>query len=79
MISRVALAGLCPGEFRSVVLQAQEQARSKKAITQNTVFLHSEQSLLHGNLYSHRDLYIQVAHAFMSDRAGTLDHNSLVC
>lgn len=46
--------------------------RSRYFYIQNRAFLH-------GNLYSHRDLYIQVAHAFVFDGAGTLDHNSLVC
>lgn len=79
--SRVPLAGLCPGQVRSVVLQAQERARStdQKQSRRTQYFYIQNRAFLHGNLYSHRDLYIQVAHAFVVfDGAGTLDHNSLV-
>lgn len=62
-------------------LQAQEWAAStdKKQSFRTQYFYIQNGAFLHGNLYSHRDLYIQVAHAFISDGAGTLDHNSLVC
>lgn len=74
LISRVPLAGLCPEQFISVVLQAQERARStdKKQSHRTQYFYIQNRAFLHGNLYSHRDLYIQVAHAFVVfDGAGT--------
>lgn len=81
LISGVPLAGLCPGEFSSVVLQAQEPDRStdKRQSFRTRYFYIQNRAFLHRNLYSHRDLYIQAAHAFVFDGAGTLDHNSLVC
>lgn len=80
LISRVPLAGLCAGEFSSVVLQAQERATSmdKKQSFRTQYCYIQNRAFLHRNLYSHRDLYIQVAHAFVFDGAGTLGHNSLV-
>lgn len=60
---QVPLASVCPGEFKTTELKAcVAQVASQKGnnLQQNI------RAFLHGNFYSHRDLYIQVARTFKS-------------